>query len=290
MGALHVGMCAVITLLAGGAKALLTAASFQVVPIGLHPEKAQDGTMRDVWSAVHIMLPGAEKPTRYFVGVPWVGPIVLAAIVVLLAAALLWWREYRSGVEAEMKGIAWKATLAGFGLLTVGFGVLVYQLSTLPPFSPTATGTFVNRLPFRMSVGSNYSLGLLATTWGGLALFLGLISQRETLALHLPDPRKLDDMIYKVIIVGFPLISIGIVLGGMWAAAAWGRFWGWDPKETWALITWAVYAIYLHVRITYGPGRTSAALAVFGFGVVIFTYMGVNLGLTGDGLHVYGQG
>jgi cytochrome c-type biogenesis protein CcsB len=272
-------------------KALLTRASFEVVPIGLHPEKAQDGTMRDVWSSVHVMLPGAEKATRYFVGVPWVGPIVLAAIAVLAAAAFLWWREYRAGVEQEMKGLAWKATLAGFGLLTVGLGVLVYQLSTMPPFSPTlTTGTFANQLPFRMSVGSNYSLGLLATTWGGIALFLGLISQREGLAARLPEPRKLDDMIYKVVIIGFPLISIGIVLGGMWAAAAWGRFWGWDPKETWALITWAVYAIYLHVRITYGPGRTSAALAVFGFGVVIFTYMGVNLGLTGDGLHVYGQG
>ena len=292
MGAFHVAVCAVITLLAGGAKALLTRAAFEVTPIGLHPEKAQDGTLRDVWAAVHYMAPGADKASRFWIEVPWVGPFVVAGVAVLLVASFLWWREYRSGVEQEMKGAAWKVTLAGFALLTIALGVLVYQLSTTAPFTPIlAAGEFVNQTPFRMSVGSNYSLGLFATTWGGLALFLGLISQRDGLSARLPDPRKLDDMIYKVIIVGFPLISIGIVLGGMWAAAAWGRFWGWDPKETWALITWAIYAIYLHVRITYGPGRISAALAVFGFGVVvIFTYMGVNLGLTGEGLHVYGQG
>jgi ABC-type transport system involved in cytochrome c biogenesis permease subunit len=77
----------------------------------------------------------------------------------------------------------------------------------------------------------------------------------------------------------------------MWAYEAWGRYWGWDPKETWALITWFVYAIYLHTRITLGwTGKPGAALAVAGFAVVIFCYMGVNLGLTGEGLHTYGAG
>ncbi len=292
MGAVQVFICAVVTLLAGGAKALLTQASFDVTPVGLHPERAADGSIHNVWASVHYMLPGAEKSSRYFVSVPGVGPVVLLAVIVLLVASFLWWREYRSGVEHEMTGAAWKATLVGFGLLTIGLGFLFYRMGTTPPFTPEplANGQFVNQLPFRMSVGSNYSLGLLATTWAGLALYLGLISQRAALVPKLPDPKKLDDMIYKVVIVGFPLISIGIVLGGMWAAAAWGRFWGWDPKETWALITWAVYAIYLHVRITYGPGKIPSTLAVFGFGVVVFTYMGVNLGLTGEGLHVYGQG
>src|SRR5204863_10032182 len=71
----------------------------------------------------------------------------------------------------------------------------------------------------------------------------------------------------------------------------WGRFWGWDPKETWALITWVVYAGYLHTRITLGwAGKRPAAIAVFACAVVVFTFMGVNLGLTGEGLHTYGAG
>ena len=87
------------------------------------------------------------------------------------------------------------------------------------------------------------------------------------------------------------LLTVGIVMGGMWANEAWGRFWGWDPKETWALITWVVYAGYLHTRITLGwAGKRPAAIAVFAFAVVVFTFMGVNLGLTGEGLHTYGSG
>jgi cytochrome c-type biogenesis protein CcsB len=291
MGSIYIALCAVITLMAGGAKALLTHAAFEVAPIGLHPERSMSGTIRKVWSSVHYLPAGAEKSVRYWVEVPGVGPLTLVAIAALLGAAFLWWREYRSGQEHEMSGLAWKATLGGFAVLTVALGMLLYKLNSAAPFTPTLEGgTFVNELPFRLSVGSNYSFGLLATVWGGMALFLGLIASRQGLSLRLPEPKKLDEMIYKVIIFAFPFISIGIVLGGMWAQVAWGRFWGWDPKETWALITWAVYAIYLHVRITYGPGRWPSALAVFGFGVVIFTYMGVNLGLTGEGLHVYGAG
>ena len=113
----------------------------------------------------------------------------------------------------------------------------------------------------------------------------------QVLAEVLPEPKRLDEVTYKVIVAGFPLLSIGIVLGAMWAYEAWGRYWGWDPKETWALITWFVYAIYLHTRVTLGwTGKPGAALAVAGFAVVIFCYMGVNLGLTGEGLHTYGAG
>ena len=104
-------------------------------------------------------------------------------------------------------------------------------------------------------------------------------------------PRRLEDVTYKTVIAGWPLLGVGIVLGGVRANEAWGRFWGWDPKETWALITWIVYAGYLHTRITLGwTGKRTAAIAVAAFAVVIFTFMGVNLGLTGDGLHSYGAG
>jgi cytochrome c-type biogenesis protein CcsB len=97
----------------------------------------------------------------------------------------------------------------------------------------------------------------------------------------------LDNISYRVIGLGFPLLTIGIIAGGVWANEAWGSYWSWDPKETWAFITWLVFAAYLHARITRGwQGRKPAILAAIGFVVVWVCYLGVNL--LGKGLHSYG--
>jgi cytochrome c-type biogenesis protein CcsB len=97
----------------------------------------------------------------------------------------------------------------------------------------------------------------------------------------------LDNISYRVIGLGFPLLTIGIIAGAVWANEAWGSYWSWDPKETWALITWLVFAAYLHARITRGwQGRRPAILAATGFIVVWICYLGVNL--LGKGLHSYG--
>ncbi len=97
----------------------------------------------------------------------------------------------------------------------------------------------------------------------------------------------LDNISYRVIGLGFPLLTIGIIAGAVWANEAWGSYWSWDPKETWALITWLVFAAYLHARITKGwQGRRPAILAATGFAVVWVCYLGVNL--LGKGLHSYG--
>jgi cytochrome c-type biogenesis protein CcsB len=97
----------------------------------------------------------------------------------------------------------------------------------------------------------------------------------------------LDNVSYRVIGLGFPLLTIGIISGGVWANEAWGSYWSWDPKETWALITWLVFAAYLHTRITKNwQGRRPAILAAIGFVVVWICYLGVNL--LGKGLHSYG--
>jgi cytochrome c-type biogenesis protein CcsB len=97
----------------------------------------------------------------------------------------------------------------------------------------------------------------------------------------------LDNISYRIIGLGFPLLTIGIIAGGVWANEAWGSYWSWDPKETWALITWLVFAAYLHSRITKGwQGRRPAILAAVGFVVVWICYLGVNL--LGKGLHSYG--
>jgi cytochrome c-type biogenesis protein CcsB len=103
--------------------------------------------------------------------------------------------------------------------------------------------------------------------------------------LNLAD--TLDNISYRVIGLGFPLLTIGIIAGAVWANEAWGSYWSWDPKETWALITWLVFAAYLHARITKGwQGRKPAILAASGFVVVWVCYLGVNL--LGKGLHSYG--
>ncbi|CAB1058777.1 Cytochrome c-type biogenesis protein CcsA/ResC [Olavius sp. associated proteobacterium Delta 1] len=101
-----------------------------------------------------------------------------------------------------------------------------------------------------------------------------------------PEARVLDELGYQLILLGFLFLSIGIISGAVWANSAWGRYWGWDPKETWSLITWFVYATLLHARMTRGwHGKRIAYLSMFGFAAVIFTYFGVNLL---PGLHSYG--
>jgi cytochrome c-type biogenesis protein CcsB len=100
-------------------------------------------------------------------------------------------------------------------------------------------------------------------------------------------PERLDFISYKCIAVGFPLFTLGgLVFGMIWAYKAWGRYWGWDPKEVWSLITWFVFALYLHTRLVMGwKGKRSAIIAVIGFLAALFTYFGVNYLLAG--LHSY---
>jgi cytochrome c-type biogenesis protein CcsB len=119
-----------------------------------------------------------------------------------------------------------------------------------------------------------------------------IVEEVETL-----DPRQekrlsllesVDNLSYRTISFGFPLLTIGIIAGAVWANEAWGSYWSWDPKETWALITWLVFASYLHARITKSwQGRKPAIIASFGFIVVWICYLGVNF--LGKGLHTYGQ-
>ena len=98
---------------------------------------------------------------------------------------------------------------------------------------------------------------------------------------------RLDALAYRAVAVGFPLFTLGgLVFGMVWAYKAWGTYWSWDPKEVWSLITWFVFALYLHTRIVMGwKGRRSAAIAIIGFLAALFTYFGVNYLLAG--LHSY---
>lgn len=109
---------------------------------------------------------------------------------------------------------------------------------------------------------------------------------RPNWAAKLPTLEALDNLSYRLVAFVFPLWSFSVIAGAIWAEAAWGRYWGWDPKETWAFITWAAYAAYLHARITVGwRGRKAAWLCLFAGSTFLFNYIYVNI--WGSGRHTY---
>ncbi|HQS32475.1 c-type cytochrome biogenesis protein CcsB [Polaromonas sp.] len=128
--------------------------------------------------------------------------------------------------------------------------------------------------------------------WAGYLLVSGLIAGglllgRKRIAARLPSFEVLDDVMYKAIAVGFAFFTIATVLGALWAAEAWGGYWSWDPKETWALIVWLNYAAWLHMRLMKGlRGTVAAWWALTGLAVTSFAFLGVNMFLSG--LHSYG--
>jgi len=140
-------------------------------------------------------------------------------------------------------------------------------------------------MPALMSTWLVIHVGLAVVSYGSFAVAAGIG------ALVLVGGKRLnlaalDQMKQRIVIVGFFGLTLVIITGAVWAHQAWSRYWGWDPKETWSLITWIVYAVYLHMSLNRGwTGRRSAYLAIIGFALVLFTYAGVNLLMSG--LHTY---
>lgn len=123
---------------------------------------------------------------------------------------------------------------------------------------------------------------------GSIIFLLKLNTKKGSFLEKLPSLESLDIINYKSIVLGFLFLGFGIISGSIWANQAWGTYWGWDPKETWSLITWFIYAIYIHARFLKGwQGKKTAYLSIIGFIAVLFTYWGVNLLLSG--LHSYSK-
>ncbi len=147
--------------------------------------------------------------------------------------------------------------------------------------------------PLMPALKSNWLLIHVVTAFLGYAAFavafataLLYLQQERRARPSLPPLVQLDRLIYQAVTLGFILLSLGILTGAVWAESAWGRYWSWDPKETWSLITWFIYASLLHARLVKGwQGRRIAWLAVLGFLAVLFTYFGVSFLLSG--LHSY---
>lgn len=190
--------------------------------------------------------------------------------------------------------LSYAALLVG-SLLAIAFLVVTRGQAVELRGSSVGTGSFRNVKLHRPTTEAKpaATAQIALENAGGTAVLEKIeVSSNGSTALPLSPQRltladTLDNISYRIIGLGFPLLTIGIIAGAVWANEAWGSYWSWDPKETWALITWLVFAAYLHARITKGwQGRRPAILAASGFVVVWICYLGVNI--LGKGLHSYG--
>jgi cytochrome c-type biogenesis protein CcsB len=181
------------------------------------------------------------------------------------------------------------------------FGVFVTPMAFLAmayaSFSPGVSSRIQPLLP---ALKSNWLLAHVMACFIGYAAFTiafgisimylmkqGRREDPDGFLSRFPKSEDLDDLNHRMILFGFLFLSAGIITGAVWANSAWGRYWGWDPKETWSLITWFIYATLLHARLMRGwHGKRIACLSMIGFVAVLFTYFGVNLL---PGLHSYGS-
>ncbi len=177
-------------------------------------------------------------------------------------------------------------------LLAIAFLIVTRGQNIMLRGSSVGTGGFRDNVARRVE-SAPVSTPTYENNGNGNLAVLNLVTAPPATATPALSPQRLtlaetlDNISYRMIGLGFPLLTIGIIAGAVWANEAWGSYWSWDPKETWALITWLVFAAYLHARITKGwQGRKPAILAATGFLVVWVCYLGVNL--LGKGLHSYG--
>jgi cytochrome c-type biogenesis protein CcsB len=220
------------------------------------------------------------KGVRLFLVIPdlgWMLLLVLAAVAAPLVLYLLWRKTHND----SFLDMANRAVFLSILLQILALVFFVLRARDGRYTSLDAEGLFPTALaasPFILS-------GLVGGIFVSL-LYLLLLWRREDLERMLPSADELDRITYKTIAIAFPLLTLMIAAGAYWANRTWGSYWSWDPKETWAAITWLVYAGYLHMRITRGwRGRRAAYFAILGFAVVMFTFFGVTYLL--PGMHAY---
>jgi cytochrome c-type biogenesis protein CcsB len=242
---------------------------------------------------------------------------LIVAGVLTAALGLRWYESYQMGIgHAPLTNMfeslvffSWCTTVLYLGL-EFRFKTRVTGAFVMPCVAVTLAYTsFFGQLddairPLIAALQSNWLIIHVVTCFIGYAAFamaaafgtmylLKEAGQRRAsasgLSASLPDILVIDDLIHKTMIFGFIWLSGGIITGAIWANEAWGTYWSWDPKETWSIITWFLYALTLHARFTRGwRGSRIAWLALLGFVAVCFTYFGVNFLLAG--LHSYGSG
>ncbi len=222
-----------------------------------------------------------QKGVRLMVTIPdlgWLFALVLLAALAPLA--LYGWAKWQK--KDEFLVMANRAVFISLALQIVALASFVLRARNTAYPALDADGQMVAT---SLAASPFILAGLLSGIFASL-LYLMLHWRRADLERLLPSADDLDRVTYKTIGIAFPLLTAMIAAGAYWANRTWGSYWSWDPKETWAAITWLVYAGYLHMRITRGwRGRRAAYFAILGFAVVMFTFFGVTYLL--PGLHAY---
>ncbi len=244
--------------------------------------------------------PIGSRPDAPTAAAPFLRAFTLAAIVVLALSMLMraavvgrgpWGNLYEFSVAFALTITTgyWilqrRYPIRSIGFIPVGVALaLAAYAITLPNEIEPLVPALDNAPLLTIHVGmATIAYGIFATSFAAGVGYL--IQGKNDRFAWLPSHRVLDEVAYRAVIVGFPIFATMIILGSWWASIAWSRYWGWDPKETSALVTWLTYAVYLHARNQRAwAGRPAALLLVVGFGMVLVTYSG---SLWFNGLHAY---
>ena len=226
----------------------------------------------------------AER-TPLLVVIPSLGWLFLVVLLVVLAPLGLYLWSRTSERPEPVLDWANRMFFVGALLQIIACGVFLLRVKEGLYRSVQPTDVNNGLFPTHLSASPFLLAGAAGALFASL-LYLMLSWRRSGLERMIPPSDTLDVLTYKTIGIAFPLLTLMIAAGAYWANQAWGSYWSWDPKETWALITWLVYAGYLHMRIARGwRGRRAAYFAIIGFAVVMFTFFGVTYLL--PGMHAY---
>jgi ABC-type transport system involved in cytochrome c biogenesis permease subunit len=284
-----------VTLNSIGAGALIvTVGMFLILGRGAQLFTSGDYRVKLLREMGNEMVPAGrmvgENFAPYYTPSPGVGLLMIITMVLSIVAATLLIRNRKNsdaptGIPLLSFCLAFGATTATIGLILVNA-----KLQTNIEVPAEIKDQLMPPGPWRLAIQSaQWDLALFGIVWvGQFFAFLGILLPEKVRGL-LPSAQRLDRAAYYSILISFALVAVVLVTGALWAHYAWGRYWGWDPKETGALVIWLNYALYLHARVTYGwVGVPSALVGVFGFFVILAGFLGVNLGWFADGLHSYG--
>jgi cytochrome c-type biogenesis protein CcsB len=249
----------------------------------LGPETADARGFRDSTTAGSIGI-----------GMTWTGWI-LVGLAMLIRAYIVgrgpWGNMYEFsvafafGIVGGYLFLQRRYPIRTIGLVPIGVALfLLGYASTLPstiePLVPALQNPPLITIHVAMAM---ISYGIFATSFGAAVAYL--VQGKNDRFSWLPSHKVLDEVAYRAVVIGFPIFATLIILGSYWASIAWGSYWSWDPKETAALVTWLIYAVYMHARNQRGwAGRPAALILVIGFGALMFTYFG---NLYFSGLHSY---
>jgi cytochrome c-type biogenesis protein CcsB len=255
---------------------------------------------------VIVEVPIGRRSGNIAMSLSWLATLILGAGLVLRGMSVDRWplgNMYEFSVSAAFAlavaylilamrhDLQWLGVMiSAFVLLVLGLAVAVLYTDSAPLVPALDSYWLVIHVAAAVISGGAFSVG------AALTIFYLMVERAErtgartgiaaAVARRLPDAARLDLLSYRVHAFVFPLWTFAVIAGAIWAEAAWSRYWGWDPKETWAFITWVGYAAYLHARSTAGwKGRRAAVVALVAFATFVFNYFGVNLLF--DGLHSY---